>query len=73
MKILLITRCGCQRWLEINEKYPPPIYKILLEPVWSLKWSEMYDDKEPAPIDVRTFQYRDTSRYGNFHVYLEKA
>lgn len=71
MRILLITRCGCQQWKEIPEQYPPPQYKIPLPRTVSAIKTNWYDCDVTASIEIRVFQYVDTSRYGNFHVYKE--
>jgi hypothetical protein len=71
LKIMLLTRCGCSQWREISEKTPPPLYHVVLN-LPPVSVSEEFDPTETMRIERRTFTYRDTSRYGNFHVYLEK-
>jgi hypothetical protein len=57
MKIKLLTRCRCSRFVEINYKSPfeSDEYRIPLAPQLRAKWS--VECLVPVPIQCRTFVF----------------
>jgi len=71
VKILLLTRCGASQWRNIPDESPPRDYRIALTVKIDARWFSDFPRDVPSGPEIRRFEYRDSSRYGNFAVYEE--
>lgn len=58
MMAMIITRCGCSRWIEIPAMVPPPEYLVPM--IYSGLLVEQGRERHHSNAENRVFEYEET-------------